>query len=82
MARLADDLHACLNFYEEMAMSVIEQIAPYKFIEKSRRDFLVTRLREHGFTGDDETISAVLDMDIKLNAKGLVSWLQRLKRAR
>ncbi len=82
LARLADDLHACLNFYEEMAMSVIEQIAPYKFIEKSMRDFLITRLREHGFTGDDETISAVLDMDIKLAAKGLVSWLQRLKRAR
>ncbi len=82
LARLADDMHACLTYYEEMAMSVIEQIAPYKFIERNMRGFLVTRLREHGYTGDDETIAALLDMDIALNSKGLVSWLQRLKKKR
>jgi len=43
-------------------------------------EYLKTGAREHGFQGDDEALQSILEIDIVLNTKGLVSWLQRLKK--
>ena len=38
------------------------------------------RLVEHGFPGDRDAIWSMLEVDIVLNAQGLVAWLERLER--
>ena len=43
-------------------------------------DHLVARVFEHGFAGDPEAARAVLEIDIVLNAQGLVAWLERLEK--
>ena len=40
--------------------------------------YLSTRLLDHGFNGGQDAMRAILDMDISLNAAGLVAWLARL----
>ena len=40
-------------------------------------DYLSTRLIAHGYKGDDNAMRSVLEIDVVLNAQGLVSWLQR-----
>ena len=51
-------------------------------IETAMRDYLSDRLVAHGFKGDSDAIRAVIDIDVVLNAAGLVSWLERLDRGR
>ena len=43
-------------------------------------EYLSTRLRAHGFQGDRDAIWSALNIDIVLNAQGLVAWLERLER--
>ena len=43
-------------------------------------EHLLARVFEHGFSGDRAAARAVLEVDIVLNAKGLVSWLERLEK--
>ena len=43
-------------------------------------DYLKSRAREHGFEGDEDALQSILEIDILLNTKGLISWLQRLKK--
>ena len=43
-------------------------------------DYLSGRLVEHGFKGDRDAIWSLLEIDIVLNAQGLVSWLERMEK--
>ena len=43
-------------------------------------DYLSTRLVELGFLGDRDAIWSALNIDIVLNAQGLVAWLERMER--
>ena len=43
-------------------------------------EYMNRRARDHGFEGDEEALQSILEIDIVLNTKGLVSWLQRLKK--
>jgi hypothetical protein len=43
-------------------------------------DYLSGRLVEHGFKGDRGAIWSLLEIDIVLNAQGLVSWLERMEK--
>jgi len=78
--RLAADMHAGIDAYAEMARANKDADDPQAGIKSAMSDYLKGRAREHGFTGDDSALQAILEIDIGLNAKGLVSWLQRLKK--
>ena len=78
--RLADDMHAGIDAYAEMALAHRDARDRAAAIERAMDDYLTTRLIDHGYTGDRAQIRAVLDIDIVLNAQGLVSYLERLEK--
>lgn len=82
LERLAADMHTGIDAYAEMALENRDADDAYTAIAVAMSDYLSTRLRAHGYQGDDEAMHAVLEVDIVLNSKGLVSWLQRLKKQR
>lgn len=82
LERLAVDMHTGIDAYAEMALENRDADDAYTAIAAAMSDYLSTRLRAHGYKGDDEAMHAVLEVDIVLNSKGLVSWLQRLKKQR
>jgi glyoxylase-like metal-dependent hydrolase (beta-lactamase superfamily II) len=78
--RLAADMHAGIDAYVEMALANKDVDDPQMVIQSAMSDYLKGSARAHGFKGDDDTLQTILEIDIELNAKGLVSWLQRLKK--
>jgi glyoxylase-like metal-dependent hydrolase (beta-lactamase superfamily II) len=78
--RLAADMHAGIDAYAEMALSNKDEADVFAGIQIAMSDYLKSRAREHGFTGDDNALQSILEIDILLNTKGLMSWLQRLKK--
>lgn len=78
--RLAADMHAGIDAYTAMALANKDADDPQVDIQSAMSDYLKSRARAHGFKGDDDTLQAILEIDIVLNTKGLVSWLQRLKK--
>jgi glyoxylase-like metal-dependent hydrolase (beta-lactamase superfamily II) len=78
--RLAADMHAGIDAYTEMTLAAKDADDPYAMILPAMSDYLKTRARDHGFVGDDEALHSILEIDIVLNTKGLVFWLQRLKK--
>jgi glyoxylase-like metal-dependent hydrolase (beta-lactamase superfamily II) len=80
LERLAMDMHAGIDAYTEMAMAGKNTDDPYEAILASMSEYLKKGARDHGFQGDDEMLQSILEIDIVLNSKGLMSWLQRLKK--
>lgn len=78
--RLAADMHAGIDAYAEMALASKDADDLQAVIGALMTDHLKARAREHGFSGDDETLQSILEIDILLNTKGLISWLQRRKK--
>lgn len=78
--RLADDMHAGIDAYADMALANREAGDLHAAIEPAMADYLTSRARAHGYEGDDAALHSILEIDILLNTKGLVSWLQRLKK--
>lgn len=78
--RLADDMHAGIDAYVEIALRHQAEPNRGERIRQAMDDYLSRRLVEHGFAGDRDAIASVLEIDIVLNAQGLVSWLQRLEK--
>lgn len=77
LARLAADMHAGIDAYVEIALSQRDNDDPLPAMQSAMYDYLSTRLTAHGYKGDDSTMRSVLEIDVVLNAQGLVSWLQR-----
>lgn len=80
LARLAADMHAGIDAYEQMALDCRDVNDRGQAIEEAMRNYLSTRLVAHGFKGDGDAIRSVIDIDVVLNAAGLVSWLERMDR--
>ncbi len=80
--RLAADMHAGIDAYEQMALNCRDADNRGEALEAAMYDYLATRLRAHGFNGDDDAMRSVIQVDVTLNAAGLVSWLQRQDRGR
>jgi glyoxylase-like metal-dependent hydrolase (beta-lactamase superfamily II) len=78
--RLAADMHAGIDAFAEMALANRDADDLQAAIEPPMADYLKARARAHGFQGDDAALQSILEIDILLNAQGLVSWLQRLKK--
>ena len=78
--RLAADMHDGISVYAEMALNCRDADDPEAAIMLLMSNYLTSRAWQHGFQGDDDALQSILEIDILLNAKGLVSWLQRLKK--
>ncbi len=78
--RLAADMHAGIDAYVAIALEHQDKEDRGAAIQDAMDDYLSTRLIEHGYKGDRDAIWSVLEIDIVLNAQGLVSWLQRLEK--
>lgn len=78
--RLAADMHAGIDAYVAMALQYQAEPNRGERIQEAMHEHLGQRLIEHGFAGDRDAIWSVLEIDIVLNAQGLVSWLQRLEK--
>ena len=70
LLRLVDDY---VNIAEASLIS--EDIS--KNLEKSLKELLFQRAYSHGVAISDKELNDILDLDIKLNASGLITWLER-----
>ena len=77
LPRLANAMHAGIDAYEKMALDCSDADDRLAAIEVAMYDYLSTGLIAHGFKGDDAAMRAVLEIDVALNAAGLVAWLAR-----
>lgn len=78
--RLAADMHAGISAYAAMALANKYADDAFAAIQSSMDAYLKSRAIAHGFQGGEAALQSILEIDIVLNAKGLVSWLQRLKK--
>ena len=78
--RLAADMHAGIDAYVTMAMDNKDADDLQAAIEPSMSDYLTARARAHGFKGNNAALQSILEVDVRLNTMGLVSWLHRLKK--
>jgi hypothetical protein len=78
--RLADDMHRGIGAYVELALANKDSPDRAARIQGAMDEHLSTRLVNHGFQGDRDAIWSALEIDIVLNAQGLVSWLERLEK--
>lgn len=78
--RLAADMHTGIDAYVEMALENKDADDMQAAIQFAMAEYLKSRARAHGYRGSDDALQSILEIDIVLNAKGLVSWLQRLKK--
>jgi len=78
--RLARDMHSGIDAYVEMALANKDAEDQQAALQPAMSDYLKSCAREHGFAGDDSALQAILEIDIRLNTQGLISWLQRLRK--
>ena len=78
--RLAADMHVGIDAYVDMALELKESNEPLPAMQSAMYDYLSTRLIAHGYKGDDSAMRSALEIDVMLNAQGLMSWLQRQKK--
>lgn len=79
LARLADEMHAGIDAYVELALDCAAAPDRGECIEAALVEYYVGRLHEHGYGGGRDKIAATLGMDAALNAQGLEVWLDRRK---
>ncbi len=77
LERLAAEMHDGLDAFVAIAERHRGAENRKAALQESLFEYSAERLAEHGYSGDVETIHAVLDMDIDLNAQGLEVWLDR-----
>ena len=53
----------------------------HEALKRALTKLYVDRARIHGVTDPERVVPALLEMDIELNAQGLVAWLERERRA-
>ena len=76
----AAQMHADLDAYVEIALHYKNDPDRDARIQDGLDAYLSSRLIAHGFKGDRDALWSVLNIDIVLNAQGLVAWLQRLEK--
>ena len=80
LQRLAADMHAGIDAYVELALAHKDDEDREARIQGAMDEYLSARLIDHGFKGDRDAIWSALNIDIVLNAQGLVAWLERQER--
>ena len=77
LPRLANAMHAGIDAYEKMALDCSGADDRLVALEAAMYEYLSTGLIAHGFKGGHDVMRAVLEVDVALNAAGLVAWLAR-----
>ncbi len=77
--RLAADMHNGIDAYVAMAREHQGAANRVELLQASMFEHFVRGLREHGYTGDRETMYSILSIDVDLNTQGLEVWLNREK---
>lgn len=80
VTRLAADLHNDVDRFVEIGEALFDAPDPATRIRHALHDYLARRLIEHGTRLDPKQRETWLEMDLKLNADGLLAWDQRRKR--
>ncbi|MDJ0748043.1 MAG: MBL fold metallo-hydrolase [Woeseiaceae bacterium] len=80
LERLAADMHTRIDAYVELALANKDEVDRDAKIRQAMGDYLAGLAGEHGYKGDHDALWSILEVDIVLNAQGLVSWLQRLEK--
>jgi glyoxylase-like metal-dependent hydrolase (beta-lactamase superfamily II) len=80
--RLADDLHRDLDRFVAIARAHAGAPDAVDRIDREIHEHFAARLDAHGVKVEPETRDSWLAMDVRLNAAGLVAWLDRLARVR
>jgi glyoxylase-like metal-dependent hydrolase (beta-lactamase superfamily II) len=75
--RLGRDLHAGIDAFVAMARRHVADADRELRIAAVMFGWLGARLAEHGWTGSEAELHALLDVDVELNVQGLVHWLDR-----
>jgi glyoxylase-like metal-dependent hydrolase (beta-lactamase superfamily II) len=77
LERLAAEMHADIDVYVALALKHQDDDNRFAALEAGLLGHYIDRLREHGYTGDRETIASIMNTDVTLNAQGLEVWLDR-----
>ncbi len=77
LERLAAAMHDGIDAFVTIAERHRNSADRKAALQRDLFEYCAKSLAEHGYGGDDDTIHAVLDMDIDLNAQGLEVWLDR-----
>jgi len=81
LERLANDMHAHLDKFVEIARDCAERGEQRRAcMRSSMYTYLVQQVRAHGCTLDQPSVDTWLEMDVELNAQGLAVWLDRVQR--
>ena len=77
VARLANDLHETIDAMVAMAKRHVADPDRERRIEADFADLYVDRAQRQGVTMDRDGIVRLLKIDIRLNAQGILVWLDR-----
>lgn len=77
LERLAAQMHAGIDAYVKMAQTLEGDDNRSCKLREMLFEYYVDRLDDHGYTGDRESIRAVMGIDVELNAQGLEVWLSK-----
>jgi glyoxylase-like metal-dependent hydrolase (beta-lactamase superfamily II) len=75
--RLAADLHAQIEAMVAIARAAHGRPDRHAALTKALTELYAARAADHGWTQGREALTALLAMDIELNAQGLEVWLDR-----
>ncbi|MEX2494792.1 MAG: MBL fold metallo-hydrolase [Woeseia sp.] len=75
LTRLASDMHRRIDDFVAIAERHAEEPDRTSAMRAGMYHYLVARLEEHGFRGDERRLHALLDVDVALNTMGLEHWL-------
>jgi glyoxylase-like metal-dependent hydrolase (beta-lactamase superfamily II) len=73
--RLAADMHRRIDDFVALAIQHADDGDRTAGMHRSMFDYLRHELDAHGYSGDDDRLHAIIDVDIKLNTMGLEHWL-------
>jgi glyoxylase-like metal-dependent hydrolase (beta-lactamase superfamily II) len=77
VARLAEGFQQLLQRMVEIGQTLRAAENRHAKLREALRSMYLQSLREHACKLDDATCAALLEVDIELNAQGLVAWLDR-----
>jgi glyoxylase-like metal-dependent hydrolase (beta-lactamase superfamily II) len=80
LERLAGQMHAGIDAYVAIANEHEGDEDRSQALRRSLFEYYVEQLDEHGYQGDHEQVTAVMSIDVELNAQGLEVWLERRKK--
>ena len=75
LERLAADMHSGIDAYVDMAQSNKDAPDRTAVLQDAMFEYFVSRLQDHGYTGDRDTMWSILNIDVDLNTQGLEFWL-------